>query len=186
MSGRGARAVESFPGRVVTLVVSGPAGGTTDYTARPISQPLSDRLGVPVVVENRAGGNGMLALQAVIRAKPDGHTLLIGCSGTITGKPAVEGFGDVDPRRDLAADCREILADISLQRRALEAGALVSFEDPPGLERRVAGELAMWTKLVKETGIRPDEPAGRPGLSPAPPARPRRAPPGPRAARRAG
>ncbi|MBI0539111.1 tripartite tricarboxylate transporter substrate binding protein [Roseomonas sp. KE2513] len=298
-----------FPSRPVTLIVSGPAGGTTDYTARLIAQPLSERLGVPVVVENRAGGNGMIALQAVIRARPDGHTLLIGYSGTVTGKPAVEGYGDFDPRRDLASvslilqapqvmmvhptipvhslsefisyaharpgqlnyassgagslqhlgtellkqrtgidlthvpyrgtgetmndvlagriqfymttpppvavpirdgrlralamaaaerhpalpdvptaaeaglpgytaeswfglfapkaaprpivkrlagECRDILADERLRQRALQAGGLVSPEDPSTLDRRVETELAMWTKLVREVGIRPD------------------------------
>jgi tripartite-type tricarboxylate transporter receptor subunit TctC len=73
------------------------AAGGTDFSARLIAEPLSQRLGVPVVVANRAGGNGSIGLLATARARPDGHTLMVGYSGTMTGRPAVEGIADFDP-----------------------------------------------------------------------------------------
>lgn len=94
---------QDFPARPVTLVVPSPPGGGTDFSARLIADPLAARLGVPVVVENRPGGNGTIGLLQVMRARPDGHTLLIGYSGTMTGRPAVEGTADVDTARDFAA-----------------------------------------------------------------------------------
>ena len=68
---------QAYPSRPVTLVVFVPAGGAPDIVARVVGQALSQRLGQPVVIENRPGGGGNLALQAVARAPADGHTLLL-------------------------------------------------------------------------------------------------------------
>lgn len=95
-------AAQEFPTRTVTIIVASPAGGGTDFSARLVSEPLAARLGVPVVVENRPGGNGTIGLLATARARPDGHTLTVGYSGTMTGRPAVEGIGDLDPQADFA------------------------------------------------------------------------------------
>ena len=65
------------------------AGGTTDFAARLLAEPLAQRLGRPVVVDNRAGANGVIGTQAVTRARPDGHTLLVQYSGYHVGTPAV-------------------------------------------------------------------------------------------------
>ncbi|MBX9698999.1 MAG: tripartite tricarboxylate transporter substrate binding protein, partial [Acetobacteraceae bacterium] len=86
--------------RPVAIIVAAPAGGGTDFSARLIAEPLAQRLGVPVVVENRPGGNGAVGLLHVARARPDGHVLTVGYSGTMTGRPAVEGTADFDPQRD--------------------------------------------------------------------------------------
>ena len=61
----------------MTLIVFVPAGGTPDIIARLIGQSLSQRLGQSVVIDNRPGGGGNLALQAVARAPADGYTLLM-------------------------------------------------------------------------------------------------------------
>jgi tripartite-type tricarboxylate transporter receptor subunit TctC len=68
---------QSYPARPVTLIVFVPAGGTPDIIARLIGQPLSQRLGQSVVIDNRPGGGGNLALQTVARAPDDGYTLLL-------------------------------------------------------------------------------------------------------------
>jgi tripartite-type tricarboxylate transporter receptor subunit TctC len=101
---RGARAQPAafVPSRPVVLVVSNPAGGTNDFTARLVAEPLSQRLGVPVVVENRPGGDGVVGAQYAARARPDGHTLFVAYSGTITGRPAVRGTAELDPQREFA------------------------------------------------------------------------------------
>jgi tripartite-type tricarboxylate transporter receptor subunit TctC len=68
---------QGYPARPITLVVFVPAGGTPDIVSRLIGQSLSQRLGQSVVIENRPGGGGNLALQAVARAPADGYTLLL-------------------------------------------------------------------------------------------------------------
>jgi tripartite-type tricarboxylate transporter receptor subunit TctC len=67
---------QGYPSRPVTVIVFVPAGGTPDIIARLLGQALSQRLGQSMVIDNRPGGGGNLALQAVARAAPDGYTLL--------------------------------------------------------------------------------------------------------------
>ena len=68
---------QAYPSRPLTLMVFVPAGGTPDIIARVLGQSLSHRLGQSVVIDNRPGGGGNLALQAVARAPADGYTLLL-------------------------------------------------------------------------------------------------------------
>src|SRR5262249_39081478 len=67
---------QAYPSRPVRWIVPFPAGGTTDLIARLMGQWLSERLGQPVVVENKPGGGTNIAVQAVVNAAPDGYTLL--------------------------------------------------------------------------------------------------------------
>ena len=86
----GAPAVaQTFPSRTVTLIVPNPPGGVVDTTARLISDSLSKNLGQPVVVENKPGGSGNIAYQAVARAPKDGYTLLISYSAYHVANPAM-------------------------------------------------------------------------------------------------
>ena len=68
---------QAYPSRPVRLIVSYAAGGGTDIVARLIGQWLSERLGRPFIVENRPGANSNIATEAVVRAPPDGYTLLV-------------------------------------------------------------------------------------------------------------
>lgn len=91
------------PDRTITIIVPSPAGGGTDFSARLIADPLSQQLGVPVVVENRPGAGNLVGMLATKRARPDGHTLMVGYSGAMTGHPAVMGTAELDPPADFAA-----------------------------------------------------------------------------------
>jgi tripartite-type tricarboxylate transporter receptor subunit TctC len=80
---RGAQAQEAFPGtRPVTLVVSWAPGGSSDFVARVLAQGMSRTLPGNVVVDNRPGAVGTIGHASVARARPDGHTLLVGVNST--------------------------------------------------------------------------------------------------------
>ena len=68
----------AFPSRTISLIVPFTPGSTSDIAARLVAQKIAGPLGQTVVVENRPGANGQLAMQAVARAAPDGHTLVVG------------------------------------------------------------------------------------------------------------
>jgi tripartite-type tricarboxylate transporter receptor subunit TctC len=68
---------QSYPARPIRWVVPFPPGGATDVVARIVSQWLSERLGQPVVIENRGGAGGNIGVQAVVNSPPDGYTMLL-------------------------------------------------------------------------------------------------------------
>jgi tripartite-type tricarboxylate transporter receptor subunit TctC len=71
----------SYPSRPLRLVVPFAPGGTPDIQARVIAEPLRERLGTPVVVDNRSGANGIIGMEITARALPDGYTMIIGTVG---------------------------------------------------------------------------------------------------------
>lgn len=96
------KAQGKFPQKAITLVVPTPPGGTTDFTARLIAEPLTRALGQPVVVDNRPGASGNIGNQYVARAKPDGYTLLVSYSGYHVGNPHLFKQAGWDPIKDFA------------------------------------------------------------------------------------
>jgi tripartite-type tricarboxylate transporter receptor subunit TctC len=101
LASAGAHAAD-FPARAITLVVPYPAGGGVDAMARVVAQKLSDAFRQPVNVENRGGGGGSIGTRLVARAAPDGYTLLLGHTGTISINPSLYANLGMDPRKDFA------------------------------------------------------------------------------------
>jgi tripartite-type tricarboxylate transporter receptor subunit TctC len=85
----GVAGVHAFPERPVRLLVGGPVGGTVDLISRVFAHELAQASGQPVVVENRPGASGLLAMQALLAAPPDGHTLMVGPSSLVTEIPHI-------------------------------------------------------------------------------------------------
>ena len=97
-----AAAQGGYPDRAVRVLVGYPPGGGTDLVARIVAQPLAERWKQPVVVENRPGANAILATEAVVKAKPDGYTLLMAYATELALNPATHKALPYDPVRDLA------------------------------------------------------------------------------------
>ena len=95
-----ALAQEAWPSRPIRFVIPFAAGSATDLRARVFAEPLSRRLGQPVVVENKGGANGFLASEAVARARPDGQTFLFTANTTHASNPALFRTLPYDPIKD--------------------------------------------------------------------------------------
>lgn len=80
---------QSFPSRTVTIIVAYPPGGATDVVGRLIAEGLRERLGQPVVVDNRPAGGATLGMAQAARAAPDGYTLVIGNGHTLALNPHI-------------------------------------------------------------------------------------------------
>ena len=96
-------AAQDFPNRPVHIVVPWPPSGNVDITARTVAPALGDALGQQVVVDNRPGAGGTIGSGQVAKASPDGYTLLLGSSGTISSAPAVFKTIPYDPLKDFVA-----------------------------------------------------------------------------------
>jgi len=100
---RAARAQLSWPSKPIRLVVGYSAGGGNDLIARIVAGKLQDKLGQPVVVDNKPGAQSIVAAEIVAKAPPDGHTLLVAPSGPMTINPAVYSRLPYDPVHDFMA-----------------------------------------------------------------------------------
>jgi tripartite-type tricarboxylate transporter receptor subunit TctC len=93
---------QAYPTRTITLVVPFPAGGGVDTLARVVAEKLSVALKHTVIVDNRVGAGGTIGTRAVARAEPDGYTLLLGHTGTMSINPSLYTNAGYDPRKDFA------------------------------------------------------------------------------------
>ena len=91
---------KDFPSRNITIIVPQPPGGGTDIISRVIGQQLSTQLGVPVVIENRAGAGTVVGTEAAAKAEPDGYTLLAGLTANMAVNPSLFKHLGYDPIRD--------------------------------------------------------------------------------------
>jgi tripartite-type tricarboxylate transporter receptor subunit TctC len=91
---------QDFPNRPITILVPLAPGGGVDFVARTIGQKLSERLGKPVLIENRPGGGTIVAAVALAKAPPDGYTLLLTPGATLSSNATVYKNLPYNPRTD--------------------------------------------------------------------------------------
>jgi tripartite-type tricarboxylate transporter receptor subunit TctC len=101
-----AHAQDSYPSRQITFIAPYSPGGATDLVGRLLVDGLKAKLGQPVVVENKPGGNGVIGMREVVNAPPDGYTLLVGSvGGQVIPAAMFPGF-PFDPVRDFTPVAR--------------------------------------------------------------------------------
>src|SRR4051812_3801917 len=93
---------QTYPTKVIRMIVPGPAGGGTDIIARIIGEGLTKQLGQTVIIDNRGGGAGMIGTEVVAKAPPDGYTLLMAYAGVLTVTPALFKTMPYDAIKDFA------------------------------------------------------------------------------------
>ncbi|QQS12340.1 MAG: hypothetical protein IPK81_23115 [Rhodospirillales bacterium] len=92
----------AFPNRPITLVVPFPAGGPSDIFGRLLAKGMSERLGQPVVIENKSGAGGVIGMDFVVKAPPDGHVIGLASPSAIVLNPQLVPKMPYDARKDLA------------------------------------------------------------------------------------
>ena len=123
---------QAWPERPIRLIVNAPPGGTADIAARLVGEGLSPALGRPVVVDNKAGGSGVIGLQELLRAPADGHTFLVAVNGAMTEVPHSVKF-PIDPLKDVKP-----IVDVTV-------GSLL-LVGHPSLPARTLPELVDWIR----------------------------------------
>ncbi len=101
LSGTALAQASAWPTKPLRVIVNFPPGGAADQLARLISQPLGEALGQSVVVENRAGANGMIGGEVVVKSPADGYTLLMSSGGMVSVNPHIYPRMPFDPNKDI-------------------------------------------------------------------------------------
>ena len=148
-------AAQSYPTRVIRIVVPFPPGGPTDVAARLIAQPLGETLGQSVIVENQPGAGGRTGSRSVARAAPDGYTLLMGGTNLNAIIPAIYKNLDYDPVKSftavasVASDAVVMVVNPSLPAKtvaefvqaAKASPGKLKYGSAPGIASHLASEL---------------------------------------------
>jgi tripartite-type tricarboxylate transporter receptor subunit TctC len=98
----GVASAQPYPAKPIRFIVSFPPGGSSDLIARAIAPRMGERLGQPVVVENRPGAGGMIGVDAVAKALPDGYTIGLAAAGALTTNIHLYPSMPFHPEKDLA------------------------------------------------------------------------------------
>jgi tripartite-type tricarboxylate transporter receptor subunit TctC len=125
--------VAGYPKQTIRLIVGLAPGGSNDIIARVVAQKLNERLGHPVIVENKPGAGGTIGADLVARAAPDGYTLLVAPSGSMVINPAVYSKLPYDPLKSY-----ELISTIALYHLVLSVSS--------SLPVKSVQELIAWGK----------------------------------------
>src|SRR5947208_3556274 len=137
---------QDYPTRTITLVVPYPPGGGVDAMARVVAEKLAGALGQQVVVDNRAGGSGLVGTRSFIKSAPDGYTLFLGHTGSISINPSLYANAGFDPRRDFAPV--GLMASMPVALIAHPAFPARTIADLVMIARREGSKLSIGTSAV--------------------------------------
>jgi tripartite-type tricarboxylate transporter receptor subunit TctC len=134
----------AYPTRPVRLVIAFPAGGSSDIIARLVADRLTQRIGQPVVAENRPGGGAMIAAENVARAAPDGHSIMFGSSTLVISaatmrSPPVDLMRDLTPINNLVEAPMILVANASAPFSTLQGMVEYARANPGKLNLGVPG-----------------------------------------------
>ncbi|HEX4408085.1 MAG TPA: tripartite tricarboxylate transporter substrate binding protein [Xanthobacteraceae bacterium] len=141
---------EDYPSRNVTIVVPYPPGGGVDSMARVVAQKLSDVLHGNFVVDNRGGGGGTIGYRYVSHATPDGYTLFLGHTGTISINPSLYADLNMDPRKDFTPI--GLIASMPVALLAHPSFKAATLADVIAQARKEPGKLNIGTSSVGTGG----------------------------------
>ena len=139
---------QSFPSRALKIVVPNAAGGAADLTARTVAEKMAGPLGQAVIVENKPSAGGIVAGEAVARAEPDGHTLLLVSSGTAVSSALFKSL-PFDALKDFAPV--SLLATFDLVLVAGEGARFKTLADLLAYARANPGKLNLGTPQIGTT-----------------------------------
>ena len=114
---------QAYPNKPIKIIVPFPPGNTVDTQSRLIGPKLTERMGQPVIVENRLGASGMLGMGVVAKSAPDGYTLAAGQGGNLCVLPHTSKNVPYDALKDFAADRAhddQLPGDLRPQRGAVQ------------------------------------------------------------------
>lgn len=154
----GGRAEEKYPIRPITFVVAFAAGGSTDILARVIAPKMSEILGQPIVIENRGGADGNIAATQLVRAVPDGYTVLfttnsIAINVTLYKSQTYNPFTDFDPIILLTDVPNVVVVHPSVQANNLAQLLALSKTKPINFASTASGTYLATELLKKSTGL---------------------------------
>ena len=157
-------AQDNYPSRQITLIAPFAAGGSTDLVARVVSEGLRAKLGQPVIVENKPGGTGVIGAREVVKADPDGYTLLLANAGATVIPAAMSNNYPIDLNKDLLAiGLTAEFVGVVMAKKDLPVNSMQEFiayakANPGKLNFGTSGVGSMVhlsaELLMKETGIK--------------------------------
>jgi tripartite-type tricarboxylate transporter receptor subunit TctC len=150
VSGIRLAAAGDYPTRTITLIVPYPPGGGVDAMARIVADKLSTALGQQVIVDNRGGAGGNIGTRFVAKAQPDGYTLLLGHTGTISINPSLYANAGYDPRKDFQAI--GLIASMPVALLANPSFAPRSLTELVALAKREPGQINIGTSAIGTGG----------------------------------
>jgi tripartite-type tricarboxylate transporter receptor subunit TctC len=141
---------QDYPTHQITLIVPYPPGGGVDSMARIVGEKLSVALGQQVIVDNRGGGGGNIGTRAVAKSAPDGYTLLLGHTGTISINPSLYTNAGYDPRKDFAPI--GLMAAMPVALLAHPSFSAKTIADVIAFARQEPGKLNIGTSAIGTGG----------------------------------